>query len=357
MSDRMSSGRPSLPVILHVGNYGEHPGGMAQVVNEYLSWSSDVVEIVGVKSTGGRRDPWSWARWLRSLGVLLIWRARRRRVAAVVHLSQRGSFIREGSLAWFARLLGIPVGVHLHGAEFVQFAARFPRLVRWVCVAAGTVFSLTDESIGVVEQLFRGRNRRPRLVKVVNAVSVPELTGPKRPVVLFCGEVGPRKGIDVLLEAWRLLDDRHPEWRLRIAGPRAADADTYDVPERVEMIGPLPHHRILALETEAMIAVLPSRHEALPMFLLESMARSCATLGTPVGQVASLLDGETGWLLPVDDAGALARGLDRLMSDDSLCDQLGRAGRDLIVRRFSAQAVQGELERFWLELLGLAAER
>src|SRR5581483_10576759 len=78
---------------------------------------------------------WSAGPWVSA--VLRIAFGRRRTMGIVhVHLSFRGSFVREGSLMLLARARHMPVVATIHSGAFPQFSARHPRLVRRVLAQA-----------------------------------------------------------------------------------------------------------------------------------------------------------------------------------------------------------------------------
>jgi glycosyltransferase involved in cell wall biosynthesis len=334
---------------MHVGVFGELPGGMAQVLNEYLSWNYSALRVRAMASTTGYGDRFVVLRSLRCALVILGCRFSRRRYAFVFHLSSGGSFIREGGLAAFARLLGFRVALHLHGSDFADFSALRPRLIRAVLRLGHRVYVLTAETKVIVRAIL-GASGAHRIVRVVNGVAVPERVGDKEPFVLFAGEAGPRKGVDVLVEAWRRIHGQHPEWRLVIAGaPRdwvpATDLDS------ILFLGPLPRSEVLRWQSRAAVATLPSRHEALPMFLLEAMAHGCAVVATPVGQVAELVEG-CGVLVPPGDSDALADGLHRLLQEPDVIAEFAEAGGERVRERYSAERVASLVEREWRLLLG-----
>lgn len=354
------SKQPRRPVVMHVGVVGDYPGGMAQVVNEYLSWTYSRCSVVGVLSTKGKGDRLSAVRWLRCLFRLLSARVSRTPHVVVVHLSQRGSFIREGSLLRFADAIGLPAGAHLHGSEFSSFARSRPALVARVLSSARVVFSLTAETNSIVEKLLvRSRstkrstkrsNDRARLVRVMNAVTVPPVVPEKENFVFIAGELGKRKGTDVLLAAWSTIAAKYPGWSLRLAGPLADGIVIDESQPGLVALGVLPRAEVLSLQGRAAIAVLPSRHEALPMFLIESMARECATIATPVGQVRELM-ADSGLLVNVGDASALAEALEELIGDEDARRALGEKARARIQDCYSEQAVSKKLESAWLSML------
>ena len=144
-------------------------------------------------STTGRGDPLAALRSLRCMVRILSQRMSRRPGAFVVHLSNGGSFIREGALVALARLCRFPTAIQLHGSVFAEFAGRWPRLVRAVLGLAHEVYVLTAETEDVLRAAL-GPRARSRLVKVVNGVAVPETTSEKERIVLFAGQVGHPQG-------------------------------------------------------------------------------------------------------------------------------------------------------------------
>jgi glycosyltransferase involved in cell wall biosynthesis len=336
---------------MHVGVFGELPGGMAQVLNQYVSWDYFDLRVRAMASTHGRGDPWVLLRSLRCVLVMLGCRFSRRRHAFVFHLSSGGSFVREGGLAALARLLCFPVALHLHGSDFAEFSTRAPRLIHTVLLLGHRIYVLTEETRDIVRTIV-GHAAAGRVVKIVNGVAVPERLGAKESLVVFAGEAGPRKGVDVLLDAWSAICGKHPGWRLVIAGP-PRDWEPPPVADggSVTLLGSVEHAEVLRWQARAAVAALPSRQEALPMFLLEAMAHGCAVVTTPVGQVSELVEG-CGVLVPADDPEALADGLHRLLGDPAMVAELGHAGRARVRERYSAERVARQVEREWRLLLG-----
>ena len=95
-----------------------------------------------------------------------------------------------------------------------------------------------------------------------------------------------------------------------------------------------------AVYARGTVGVLPSLEEAFGLPLAEAMASGLPTVATRVGGMPELVvDGETGLLVPPDDAGALADALVRLLEDPALASRLGAGGRARAVERFSWDAV------------------
>jgi glycosyltransferase involved in cell wall biosynthesis len=91
---------------------------------------------------------------------------------------------------------------------------------------------------------------------------------------------------------------------------------------------------------QAHIVVLPSYREGLPKSLIEAAAcaRPVVTTDTP-GCRDAIVEGETGRLVPVQDAAALANAMRGLIDDKATRLRMGAAGRKLAEQEFSIDHV------------------
>jgi glycosyltransferase involved in cell wall biosynthesis len=139
-----------------------------------------------------------------------------------------------------------------------------------------------------------------------------------------------------------------PEARLVIAGP----TKDVSVPTMVgvTVLGPLPPEAVGGLLDSARAAVLPSRKEALPMFLIEAMAHARPVVATPVGDVESLV--QTEWIVPVEDAESLAAALVRVLQDPALATTVGDRNRSIIADRFSVDVVHPQFDALYESMSG-----
>ncbi len=319
---------------LHLGNRIGSEGGIASVLAVLAQavvpgWSLSFVATYDqrVSARGLRLLP-------RAAAVVLF-----ARVAVVhVHLSERGSFLREGMLAALARSRGRRVVLTLHGAELADFARARPRLVRWVLRQAHVVLALSQANAEQARQLLPGAEVRVLPNPVVVPASAPAL--PAAPVVLFAGEQGRRKGLDVLLEAWPAVRSRVPAAELIVAGV-AADVAVPALPG-LRDVGMRSRAQVHDLIMTSRVCVLPSRFEVLPMFLLEAMSLGRAVVVTPVGGVPELV-GDAGVIVPVGDAPELAEALAALLSDTPRNERLGVAAHETVSRTNSAERVGQDL--------------
>jgi glycosyltransferase involved in cell wall biosynthesis len=153
-----------------------------------------------------------------------------------------------------------------------------------------------------------------------------------------------RKGIGYFLEMSVRVRDVHPSVRFLVVGDGRlrsrleAGAKRLGLSEVLGFAGTRDDvPRLLAAMT---VFVMPSLYEGGPYSLLEAMAMARPVVSTPAGVAPFVVrDHATGLVVPVEDAGALARGVMELLADRDLGERLGRAGRDLIAAGFSVDAM------------------
>ncbi|PPF18932.1 hypothetical protein C5B92_05140 [Rathayibacter sp. AY1A4] len=329
--------------VYHVGRSGEVPGGMTQVVNGYLRWPFERSDVRVISSRTAPGEHVAAARLAAGAAARIVAIARREPGAViVVHLSERGSFLREGSLLRLAHRLGLRTVAHLHGSEFAAFTAAHPRLVKDVLRSADEIISLSEETSAICRRYVPAE--RVHLVPNALEQGTPR---EKTRTVVFGGVVSHRKGVDVLQKAWARVEGKEG-WRLLVAGPiREPEVVDRGVPG-IEFLGSLENARLLALLDEASIAVLPSRDEAMPIFILEALARDAAVVSTAVGGIPEVLGDGCGRVVAPGDVEGLAAALTELITDeDARAEVVEKAGARFR-ERFSADAVFPRVEEVWL---------
>lgn len=323
---------------------GEVAGGMTQVVNSYLAWDFDRFDVDVIVSRDGSRGIAALALFARAAWRILRL-PQREKTVVVVHLSQDGSFIREGLLLELASRRGVATVAHLHGSSFVQYAKSNPGRVTKVLSHADAIVVLSDATLAAVRSLLPTAQAQI----VPNAV-LPGHPTPKTRTVVFGGSVGRRKGVDVLVEAWRDIADKDG-WQLDVVGPIAEPAIVPDDLPSATFHGALPHSTLMAMLDKSEVAVLPSRDEAMPMFVLEALARDACVVATSVGGIESVIGEGAGVLVPPDDSASLRTALEDVMGDDELRAALIERGRAKFDSEFAAAAVHPQLEELWLGAL------
>jgi glycosyltransferase involved in cell wall biosynthesis len=318
----------------------------------YVGGVASVLRIMRARSLGGRvRLASTWVPTSRRAQARLFARAlvtvARLPKDAVVHahVTERGSLLRKGAILRFARRRGLTTVTTVHGADFVAGAHRDPR---WTIAALSGVdlaICLAPEA----QQVFADIMPQTPSVLLPNPIEVAHDGSPAdatEPVVLFAGEIGTRKGADVLSEAWSIVAAAMPEARCIMVGP----ATDFVVPERerLEVRPPADAAAIANLLQQARVVVLPSRAEAMPMALLEAMAAGRPFVSTPVGAIPELA-AYGGKLVPVGDAEALAEALLVFLRDPAAAKEAGETARRFCVDTRDVAHIDRRLRQLYLD--------
>ena len=172
-------------------------------------------------------------------------------------------------------------------------------------------------------------------------------------ILMGVGRLAPEKGFDVLIAAFALLQPRFPDIRLIIAGD---GSEASVLRARAELVSPHIHFLGHTQETgrlfqTADIVIAPSRQEGQGIVPLEAMAASKPVVASRVGGlVETIVEGETGLLVPPDDAPALASALEKLLTDPAQRAALGAAGRKRVVQEYSLQTQIQKIEAIYRDV-------
>ena len=260
-----------------------------------------------------------------------------------LHISARGSYKRKSIMARMARKAGKYVILHDHDGEFEKAFEEggdaYRRDVRKTFGIADRVVVLSEEWRDYFAENVCDPNR---ITVVHNGVAVPasSCSPCSHQDVLFLGRLDANKSPDVLLRASREVLERFPETKIVFGGDGEVEknkqlAEELGIADRCEFHGWVTGDEREALFERAAVYCLPSKNEGLPMSVLEAMARGIPTVATAVGGVPQVIeDGVNGLLIDVDDEAALSGSLASLLAEPELREELGRNGRDQIVRKF-----------------------
>ena len=160
------------------------------------------------------------------------------------------------------------------------------------------------------------------------------------------------KGIDVLLDAARLAQ---APLRLEVYGTGSL-RDELEQQARRNGVDARFHGFVGDIRErlgDADVLVQPSRADTLPLAVLEAMAGGLPVVGARVGGIPELVvHGETGFVVPPEDPGALAGALDALAAGPELRRQLGRGGRARAEEVFSPELATRRMVALYEELCG-----
>lgn len=289
------------------------------------------------------------------------------------------------------RLIGVvrPDVVHLHSpavAAVGRVVARldrhrplivstehnvWPSFGRLTRLANGVTLPLGDATLAVSDEVRASvwASRRDAVRVVVQGVEVSALGArrheraaarahlgidPEDVLVVNVANLREKKDHPTLLQAAHACRD-HPHLRFMSVGQGPLEGEMHDLHrhlglgERFRFLG--HHPDPVAVLAAADVFTLTSRHEGLPISMLEAMALALPVVVSAVGGIPEVVtDGNEGVLLPPGDPGPFAAAYVRLADDRAERRRLG----DAAARRaadFDIARTQAELEALYLSLL------
>jgi phosphatidylinositol alpha 1,6-mannosyltransferase len=168
--------------------------------------------------------------------------------------------------------------------------------------------------------------------------------------ILYAGRLSKDKGIDDLLEAFRVVRERYPA-SLAIVGP---DYGYGPPPEEdgVYFAGTLDRESLVAAYQNSDLLVLPSYHEGFGIVLLEAMVAGKPVVAYANTSMPELCrDGINGTAVPTGDRGALADALAKLLGDAGLRQRLGLAGRRIALEEYARDRMIDTVIGFYRDTL------
>jgi colanic acid/amylovoran biosynthesis glycosyltransferase len=272
-----------------------------------------------------------------------------------------------------AEKLGVPLVTTFHGFDATLSTAGFFASPAWAwypllrrrLARRGNLFLCASHFIRerLLAQGFPPERLRVHYIGVDCAAITPRAAADEEDVILHVARLVEVKGTEYLLRAFALLAPRHAAARLVIIGDGPLRgrlerlARDVGVADRVMFLGALPHAQVLGWMRRAALLALPSvrtasgRVEGLGMVTLEAAATSVPAVGSNLGGITeTILDGETGFLVPERDPVALAARIGELLGNTALRWRMGEAARRRVERDFDITRQTTALEALYDEV-------
>lgn len=162
--------------------------------------------------------------------------------------------------------------------------------------------------------------------------------------VIAVGRYVYQKGFDLLLQAWSIVEKKHPDWQLAVFG----DGDRIQYQKQMRELGIDsgrcnlygPTSNIQQEYANSSLFVFSSRFEGFGMVLIEAMACGLpvVSFACPCGPKDIVTDGVDGILVENGNIEAMADALSRLMNDEALRRSMSQSGRNN-VKRFNIEQI------------------
>jgi len=321
---------------------------LALAVVAVLGWPVRVLRTLAGLHAAAGWNPWAHARLLAVTPKALA-SAWRLRAAGVTHVHAHFANTTADCAAVLAGALGIPFSFTGHAYDIYSTAPRLRNeTLRWKVRHAARVIAVSEFGAALLRGLLppeaadRVRTAYVGIpLEVFQSAPLPERDEPLR--LLCVARWCEKKGLDTLLDACALLRDRGVAFELRLFGDGPLRPALQSQWERLGLgscvvLGASVPQEVVARELrECHLFVMPCRRDAtgdmdgIPTVFMEALATGRPVVSCGVSGVPELVrDGETGLLVPPNDAPAFADAVARLSGDRGLLRRLGACGRALV---------------------------
>ncbi len=198
---------------------------------------------------------------------------------------------------------------------------------------------------------------------------------PDVPFVLFVGRITRQKGISQLISAAKYFD-KNCQIVLCAGAPDtpeiAAETETLINELKSQRDGVilisemLPREKIKVLYSHARVFACPSLYEPFGIINLEAMSCETPVVGSSVGGIPEIIiEGKTGYLIPLESVSRtnfnpknpeefqkeFASKINILLNDESLANQMGKAGRERVLEKFSWESIAKTTYNYYQEVI------
>ena len=184
------------------------------------------------------------------------------------------------------------------------------------------------------------------LPPLVNRAEIPR----RQKVVMSLGRIHPKKGLDRLVRAWARLEDRYPDWSLRLVGNAEVgnDVELMNITaqlglKRVEILSAVYGDSKWQTFHETDLFVLPTLNENFGITVAEALACEIPVISTKGAPWQGLETERCGWWID-HGTDAIAAALEVAMGlDANARTEMGKRGRAWMMRDFAWPAIGAEM--------------
>ncbi len=313
-----------------------------------------------------KRNPLLWLQvplFIGSMFFSLLWLLNRIR-PDVIHAHW---VIPQGLLAVFAKsIYKIPVVITVHGTD--AFALK-SKLLEWIKrIALSKCDAWTSNTHATANSvLIYSSTPKPHIIPM--GVDIQRFASGDRQklraqisdseyIILFVGRLVEKKGVTDLITAFSLLPSAiQQKTRLWIIGDgdqsnqlRALSKELA-LSDKITFLGMIPNYDLPDYYSAADLFVAPSIIEGQGVVFLEAAAAKLCVVSTSVGGISEVIDdGVTGILVAPEHPGELAQSIGKILTDQSLRQQLAEQAYRRLVDTYSWDSISKDFKQLFQEL-------
>jgi glycosyltransferase involved in cell wall biosynthesis len=182
--------------------------------------------------------------------------------------------------------------------------------------------------------------------KIRKKLRLPE----DKDIVLFIGSLSYRKGIDVVFECAKRMQEilfiLIGNWEKR----------TYHkllekIPPNCRIVGAISPAEIPWWLNASRVFLLPTRSEGTPVSLLEALACGVPAVTSRVGGIPEVMEnGKTGWMISIEEIDAIISKIKELLNNKNKRNYMANYAREIIIKKFAQNIITQKIKNLYLKL-------
>lgn len=273
---------------------------------------------------------------------------------------------------------------HMHQREADKFPKERVSIEMKIVRQADMIIAECPQDAEDLKSLYLGKEKKMAIIPcgfnplqfhpVEKAAARENLgLGKKEKIILSVGRIVPRKGIDNIIESLKRITKSVKGIRLLIVGGDADPvsgssldeirrlrqvASVCNVENFIDFVGPIQHCDLKYYYSAADVFVSTPWYEPFGITPLESMACGTPVIGADVGGIKyTVIDGETGFLVPAKQPDALAEKIMLLINDDAMMRRMSQAAVNRVSAFFTWEKVADKVRTAYEELIKLRRDK
>lgn len=200
------------------------------------------------------------------------------------------------------------------------------------------------------------RAKRVQVIPNFTVMPIEKLSDGQAKRVIAVGRLEWVKGYDRLIDAWKMVSDKHPDWHLDIFGVGTLEQDLKNQQLHLGLADRMTIHpatpNINIEYSKSSLFVGTSHFEGFPLVLLEAMqvGLPCVAFDCPFGPSAVIVDGENGFLVPDGKIEELAEKISLLIENPTLRDYFSKSALEKS-KEFTVDKVMKQWDHLFKRLL------
>lgn len=211
---------------------------------------------------------------------------------------------------------------------------------KWIFKSADKIICYTEEEKFIIGNWGIDLEKIDVIHNGINTDLFTPKNTKKTNQLLWVGRFIPGKGVEYLIDAFKIVSDKHPQYNLLMIGNGPLKNN---IKKRINSLGLedkivikefIPNSEIPQLYQNSDIFVLPSLEEGVPRTILEAMSCGIPIVCTELPQIVNIVN-DCGITVPVKDSNSLADAIIKIVENKELSNKFSEYGKERVLNNYS----------------------